>query len=267
MMEKSDKLVIKLVSNHVLLKRVKKNLILGISKKSGHNFYGRITVFCKGGLLKLKQRVIDFRRICESDGLILSIEKDWKRTGFVGLVYYSIGLFSYILLEDTLKMFSVVYKFPYYKIERVAKGMSFFLKDISVGSPISHIELIPGKGAQLCRSAGARCFIFSRDFLTNLFVLKLRSGVLMQVSSACVGMLGLISNSLNNQIIWKKAGFSRKMGVRPTVRGVAMNPCDHPHGGGEGKKSQLAAPKTPWGKLSKSVKTRNKKYKKLKRWI
>ena len=177
-------------------------------------------------------------------------------------------MFSYILLENSLKLFSTFSGFIFYKkdINKITmKGSSTFLKYVSIGVAIHHLENKPGSGAKFNRAAGTKCYIFFRDFINKIFTLKLKSGWLLKLSYYCIVVIGLVSNLNNKNLVIKKAGFKRKLGFRPKVRGVAMNPCDHPHGGGEGKKSQLASPKTPWGKATKFVSTR--KYKiKLKKW-
>jgi len=235
--------------NSSFIKRAKKNLILGFSNKSGHNFYGRITVFTKGGGMKKKLRILDYRRILYSKGVVISKERDWLHTGYVGCVCYYIGLFSYVILSKNFFIGSKWEGFNLFK-----KGSSNFLLNFNVGTYLNNIEIIPGKGAVLARAAGTSAFVYSKS--NNFIVLKLRSGLLKKLSNYCIGSLGIVSNSFHKYSKKKNAGANRILGNRPKVRGVAMNPVDHPHGGGEGKKSQPALPRTPWGKPSKWVKTK-----------
>lgn len=229
--------------------RVKKNLVIGFSNNSGRNFFGRITVFTKGGGLKKKYRVIDFKRILYSQGVVISKERDWVHTGYLGCICYYIGLVSYVILPKNFFVGSTWSGFNLFKI-----GSSNFLVNFNIGSYLNNIESIPGKGSIFSRAAGTSAFVYSKS--DSFVVLKLRSGLLQKLSNYCIGSLGVVSNSFHKYSKKKNAGSNRILGNRPKVRGVAMNPVDHPHGGGEGKKSQPALPLTPWGKPSKWVKTR-----------
>lgn len=242
------------IEKKIFFNRVKKNLLIGFSKRAGRNFFGRKTVFTQSGGLFKKMRVIDFFRNLNNNCMLLSIEKDIDRTAYIGLVYFENGLSTYFLLyHDILKLGSIIYGF----VNKFKKNASTFLFNVPTGNFIHHVELKPGLGAQLVRAAGTSCFLISEE--KDFVFLKMNSGWLLKISKFCVGITGIVSNIDNHITRWDKAGKTRNLGFRPKVRGVAMNPCDHPHGGGEGTGSPPAAHKTPWGKMTK-VPTKRKKY-------
>lgn len=230
-----------------LINKVKKQLIIGFSNRAGKNFFGRKTIFTQSGGLKFKLRLIDFKRNVVGNSLLLLIEKDINRTGLVGLICFSNGLFSYILLSSNkyIKNESFISGFiNYNKI-----GSSSFLKSIPTGNIVHHIEYVPTKICKLSRAAGVSSFLISRD--DKYSFLKMNSGWLLKLSNYCIGISGFVSNENHYITRLNKAGKTRKLGFRPTVRGISKNPCDHPHGGGEGRGSPPKAQRTPWGKLTK----------------
>lgn len=240
--------------HNFLINRIKKQLIIGFSKRAGRNFFGRKTIFTQGGGLKVKLRLIDFKRNLTGNSVLLSIEKDINRTGYVGLVCYTNGLFSYILLSS----------FSYLVGKSIINGFSnshkintaSFLYNIPMGNIVHHIESFPGSSGKLSRAAGTSSFIVSRD--DNYTFLKMNSGWLFKLSNYCIGISGNVSNENHYITRVGKAGKVRQLGFKPTVRGISKNPCDHPHGGGEGRGSPKKAQRTPWGKLTKVPTKRTK---------
>jgi len=230
-----------------LINKVKKQLIVGFFNRAGKNFFGRKTIFTQSGGLKFKLRLIDFKRNFVGNSLLLLIEKDINRTGFVGLICFSNGLFSYILFSaDNYKENSSFIK-GFCNFNKI--GSSSFLNSIPTGNIVHHIEYIPGKNCKLSRAAGVSSFLISRNDYFSF--LKMNSGWLLKLSNYCICISGFVSNENHYIMRIKNAGKMRKLGFRPKVRGIAKNPCDHPHGGGEGRGSPPKAQKTPWGKLTK----------------
>jgi len=244
------------IGEKFFVNRVKKNLLIGFSKRAGRNFFGRKTVFTQSGGLFKKMRVIDFFRVLNNNAMLLTVEKDIDRTGFVGLVCFENGLYTYFLLyHDIFKIGSFIHGF----VNKFILNSSTFLFNIPTGNFVHHIELKPGLGAKLVRAAGTSSFLISEE--KNYVFLKMNSGWLLKISKFCIAVSGIVSNIDHHIIRLEKAGKNRKLGFRPKVRGVAMNPCDHPHGGGEGTGSPPAAHKTPWGKMAKVPTKRTKRYK------
>lgn len=234
----------------------------GVSMSSGRNFSGRICVQHKGGASKNKILLVDRFRQINSYGIIIRILKDFYRTGFLGLVVYDNGLTSLILLSEGLV-----------KGDRLFSG-SIFMSNVGVGSTkqllnvklfdfINSLEIFAYSGFKFVRSAGNFCSIVSKENEKSL--VKLSSGWQLKLSNSCLVNLGVVSNTSNCFNVIKKAGVNRKKGIRPTVRGVIKNPCDHPHGGGEGKGSPPVAQVSPWGWLCKGTPTKNKKIDRVKR--
>jgi len=240
--------------HNFFINKVKKQLIIGFSKRAGRNFFGRKTIFTQGGGLKVKLRLIDFKRNFTGNSVLLSIEKDISRTGYVGLVCYTNGLFSYILLSSFSYTVgkSIINGFSNYHRLNAAS----FLFNIPTGNIVHHIESFPGSTGKLSRAAGTSSFIVSRD--ENYTFLKMNSGWLFKLSNYCIGISGNVSNENHYITRVEKAGKIRQLGFKPTVRGIAKNPCDHPHGGGEGRGSPKKAQRTPWGKLTKVPTKRTK---------
>jgi len=243
-----------------IIQRVKKNLILGYSNRAGRNFFGRKTILTQSGGLKSKLINFDFKRISFSKGVLLTIEKDINRSAFIGLICSNNGLFSYIILSDIhLELGDFIEGFSLFGDIKTAPT---FLKNIKAGNFLHHIECLPGEGAKLSISAGVGSFLFNKA--TDFSFLKMRSGWLIKLSNYCIALKGFVSNRGHFLVNLRKAGKSRHLGFRPRVRGIAMNPCDHPHGGGEGRGSPPKAHRTPWGNLTKSPTKIKKHYLKKK---
>lgn len=246
----------KLIKKHnFFFKRALLKLTFGLSSKVGKNFFGRITVFHKNSVYTKKKRIIDYKRILCSEGCLFSYELMPSHTGFLGVVFFFVGLLTYIIIPNNMQIGDHYngFSFLYYK----KLNYSAFLNVIPSGTWVHHIESKPGEGCIYARSAGLGGFIYSK--WKNFIFLKLPSGKLIRLSKYCVGVNGIVSNKDHHIKRIGKAGWNRLLGKRPTVRGVAMNPVDHPHGGGEGKKSKPVKQKTPWGKRAKFVKTVKKK--------
>ncbi len=236
--------------------RPEKSLVVSNSSSGGRNSYGRITAWKKGGGAKNKYRIIDFKR--SKDDMIATVQRieyDPNRSAFIALTKYDDGALSYIIAPQKLSIGDKV--ISSLKGTDIKIGNSMPIKSMPVGTIIHNVELKPGKGGQLARAAGAYAQLVSKD--TNYVTIKLRSGETRMILSLCRATVGAVSNPDNQNISLGKAGRSRWLGIRPTVRGVAMNPVDHPHGGGEGKTSGGRHPVTPWGKATKGKKTRRNK--------
>ncbi len=235
-----------------------RSLLASKKKNAGRNSYGRITVRHRGGGNKQKYRIIDFKRI--KDGMpatVIGIEYDPNRSANIALIQYEDGTKAYILAPVGLTDGDVVVSGEGADIK---PGNALFLKDIPVGTLIHNIELYPGKGAQLVRSAGTSAQLMAKE--DKYAQVRLPSGEVRMVRLDCKATIGLVGNQQHENISIGKAGRKRHMGWRPTVRGVVMNPNDHPHGGGEGKSPiGRPAPVTPWGKPALGLKTRKTKNK------
>jgi large subunit ribosomal protein L2 len=231
------------------------NLLAPKPKKGGRNNNGRITTRHQGGGHKQRYRLIDFKRNKEGiPGLVERIEYDPNRTAHIALIRYVDGERRYILAPNDFK---VGMEISAGAASLIKPGNALPLRNIPVGTVIHAIELKPGKGAQLARSAGAFVQLIARE--GDYATIRLRSGELRKVPVACKATIGVVSNNDHNLRSLGKAGASRWRGIRPTVRGVAMNPVDHPHGGGEGKTSGGRHPVSPWGVSTKGYKTRRNK--------
>ena len=231
-----------------------KSLTAGLSKKGGRNNTGRITMRRKGGGHKAKYRIIDFKRNNTESATVDRIEYDPNRSSYIALITYTDGTKSYILAPKDLKAGDQVISGEKKEI-RIGNCMP--MSDIPVGIDIHNIELKIGRGAQLARSAGSSTQIVGKS--DGYVAIKLPSGEQRKVREECRATIGILSNIDKKNQKLGKAGRKRWLGVRPSVRGVAMNPIDHPHGGGEGKTSGGRDPVTPWGKPTKGKKTRNNK--------
>ncbi len=230
-----------------------KSLLEPMKKKSGRNSYGRITVRHRGGGNRTKYRIIDFKRDKEAmNATVMTLEYDPNRSAFIALVQYEDGEKRYILAPHGLKVGDVVRAGADADIK---PGNALKLSDIPVGTFIHAIELYPGKGAQLVRSAGNQAQLMGKEGAYAL--IRLPSGEMRKVPIGCKAAIGQVSNIDHENVNYGKAGRVRHMGWRPTVRGSVMNPCDHPHGGGEGKSPiGRPGPVTPWGKPALGYKTR-----------
>src|ERR1700755_3008564 len=231
-----------------------KSLLVPLPKKGGRNVHGRITTRHQGGGHKRAYRIIDFRRY-DKDGVpakVAHIEYDPNRTARIALLHYADGEKRYIVAPKDLKQGDAVESGPTADIK---PGNNLPLRNIPVGTQVHGVELRPGGGAKLARSAGVGIQLLGRE--GQYATLRMPSGEIRRVDVRCRATVGEIGNADQSNINWGKAGRMRWKGKRPSVRGVAMNPIDHPHGGGEGKTSGGRHPVTPWGHLTKGVKTRS----------
>ena len=233
-----------------------KELVEVLKKHSGRNSYGRITVRHQGGGNRKKYRVIDFKRDkMDVPATVLRLEYDPNRSAYIALVEYTDGERRYILAPVGLNVGDTVLSSAAADIK---PGNALPLANIPVGTVIHNIELYPGKGAQLVRSAGVAAQLMAKE--NGMATVRLPSGEYRKVRLNCIACIGQVGNVDHANIAVGKAGRKRHMGIRPTVRGSVMNPCDHPHGGGEGKAPVgRPGPVTPWGKPALGLKTRNKK--------
>ncbi len=232
-----------------------RSLIAPLKKNAGRNSYGRITVRHKGGGNRRKYRIIDFKRDKQGVATVLTLEYDPNRSAFIALVQYEDGEKRYILAPVGLNVGD--------KIESGAQadikvGNALQLKDIPTGTIVHNVELYPGRGGQLARAAGNAAQLMAKE--NGLALLRLPSGELRNVPADCMATIGTVGNTDHENVKIGKAGRTRHLGIRPTVRGSVMNPNDHPHGGGEGKSPiGRPGPCTPWGKPALGYKTRDKK--------
>ena len=245
------------VTDYSCLSKVapERSLLEPMRKTSGRNSYGRITVRHHGGGQRRKYRVIDFKRNkLDMNATVLTLEYDPNRSAHIALVKYEDGEERYILAPNGLKVGDTICAGAEADIK---PGNALPLINIPVGTFIHNIELYPGKGAQLVRSAGNMAQLMGREGARVL--VRLPSGEMRYVPSDCMATIGQVGNIDHENVHLGKAGRKRHMGVRPTVRGSVMNPCDHPHGGGEGKSPVgRPSPVTPWGKPTMGYKTRAK---------
>ena len=232
-----------------------KSLLMPLKKKGGRNNNGRITVRHRGGGHKRRYRMIDFNRDKQNvPAKVATVEYDPNRSARISLLKYFDGEKRYILAPSGLGVGDVIISGENVDIK---PGNSLPLQNIPVGTLLHCVELRPGKGAQLGRSAGAAIQLMAKD--EGYAQLKLRSGEIRKVRIECMATIGTVGNMEHMNIKKGKAGRNRWLGQRPTVRGVVMNPIDHPHGGGEGKTSGGRHPVTPWGRPTKGAKTRKRK--------
>jgi large subunit ribosomal protein L2 len=232
-----------------------KALTEGLRKHGGRNNTGRITMRRRGGGAKRRYRIIDFKRgKLDMVATVERLEYDPNRTAFIALIKYEDGELSYIIAPQRLKAGDKVVAGE--KVD-VKPGNSMPMKNMPVGTIIHNVEMKPGKGGQLARAAGTYCQLVGRD--AGYALLRLASGEVRMVRAECRATIGAVSNPDQQNIVIAKAGRNRWLGHRPSVRGVAMNPIDHPHGGGEGRTSGGRHPVTPWGKPTKGKKTRQNK--------
>lgn len=232
-----------------------RSLLRPLNKKSGRNSYGRITVRHRGGGNRRKYRVIDFKRQkFDVKAKVISLEYDPNRSSHIALIEYADGEKSYIIAPNNLEVGQEVMSGPNADIK---PGNALALSNIPIGSFVHNIEMYPGKGGQLARSAGNMAQLMAKE--GKLALLRLPSGELRNVPIECMASIGQVGNLEHENVNIGKAGRKRYMGWRPTVRGSVMNPCDHPHGGGEGKSPiGRPGPVTPWGKPTLGYKTRKK---------
>ena len=235
--------------------RPEKSLVFLKKKTAGRNSAGRITIRHRGGGHKKKYRIIDFKRDrINIPAKVAAIEYDPNRSCFIALLNYADGEKRYILAPDGLKVGADLLSGPQAPAE---VGNAMPLENVPFGLFVHNIEIEPGCGGKLIRSAGCGAQLMSRE--GNFAQLKLRSGEIRQVNVKCMATIGRVGNPDHISVSDGKAGRKRWLGIRPTVRGVAMNPVDHPMGGGEGRTSGGGHPVSPWGKLSKGGKTRSRR--------
>ena len=232
-----------------------KTLTEGLSKSGGRNNHGRVTAFNRGGGHKRSYRLVDFKRTrFDIPATVERLEYDPNRTSFIALIKYADGELAYILAPQRLAVGDQVISGK--KVD-VKPGNAMPLASIPVGTIIHNVEMKPGKGGQIARSAGTYVQLVGRD--QGYALIRLSSGEQRMVRGECMASIGAVSNPDHSNITLAKAGRNRWLGKRPSVRGVAMNPVDHPHGGGEGRTSGGRHPVTPWGKPTKGKKTRANK--------
>lgn len=236
-------------------KKPEKRLVKGLKKSGGRNAYGRITVRHRGGGAARKYRIVDFAR-SERDivGKITAVEYDPNRNTRLALVAYKNGAKSYMLMPDGLTVGSMVLASE--KAEAKV-GNCLPLRNIPIGFTVHNIEITPGSGGKFARSAGTSVQFVAKT--EEHATLRMPSGEVRMVPLQCWATIGVLGNADYKNISWGKAGRKRHLGFRPTVRGMAMNPVDHPHGGGEGRSKSGSHPMSPWGKGSKGTRTRTRK--------
>ena len=236
-------------------KAPEKSLLEPLKKHSGRNNMGRITVRHHGGGTRKKYRIIDFKRQTEGVATVIALEYDPNRTANIALIQYEDGKKSYIIAPVELKVGD---KISAGADSDIKPGNALPIANIPVGTMIHNIELYPGRGAQLVRTAGAMAQLMAKE--NGMAQVRLPSSEVRLVRLDCMATIGQVGNIEHENVKVGKAGKTRHMGIRPTVRGSVMNPCDHPHGGGEGRSPiGRPTPVTPWGKPTMGYKTRNKK--------
>ena len=232
-----------------------KSLLVSLKKHAGRNANGRITVRHHGGGNRRKYRLIDFKRNIDAEGTVASIEYDPNRSANIALVKYEDGRKAYIIAPDGLRAGDSVKSS---ETADIKPGNCLPLSAIPLGTMVHNVELNPGRGAQLVRAAGMSAQVMAKE--NGYAQLRLPSGEVRMVRLACKATIGTVGNFDHENVSLGKAGKKRHMGIRPTVRGSVMNPCDHPHGGGEGKSPVgRPGPVTPWGKPAMGYKTRSSK--------
>ena len=247
-----------LTFEEITKKEPERSLVTDLRHKAGRNHHGKITVRHQGGGARRKYRIIDFKR--NKDGIpatVKAIEYDPNRTCFIALLYYADGEKRYILAPLGLKVGDTVMSGPDADIK---PGNCLPIENIPLGTLIHNIEFKPGHGGQMVRSAGTAAQLMAKEGVYAQ--VRLPSGEVRKVLTTCRATIGQVGNPDHENVRVGKAGRTRHMGIRPTVRGVVMNPCDHPHGGGEGRSPVgMPAPMSPWGKPTQGVKTRkHRKY-------
>lgn len=241
--------------SEITKKKPEKSLVTVLKKNAGRNNTGRITVRHHGGGNRQKYRIIDFKRNSEAINKVVAIEYDPNRTAYIALLQDESGKKSYIVAPDGLSVGDTLYAGEHADIKT---GNVLPISAIPVGTFIHAIELYPGRGAQLVRSAGAAAQLMAKE--NGMAQIRLPSGEVRLVRLDCKATIGQVGNLEHENIKLGKAGKTRHLGIRPTVRGSVMNPVDHPHGGGEGRSPiGRPSPVTPWGKPTLGYKTRNKK--------
>ncbi len=251
----SRRALVQVDRSHLYKGRPEKKLTEGLSKKGGRNNAGRITMRRRGGGAKRLYRIVDFKRNkFDVSATVLRIEYDPNRTAFIALIEYADGEKSYIVAPQRIGEGDTIISSM--DGADIKPGNCMPLRKIPVGTVIHNLEMKPLKGAQIARSAGAYAQLVGRD--GGFAQVRLKSGEMRLIPDTCLATIGAVSNADHSNINLGKAGRNRWLGRRPSVRGVAMNPIDHPHGGGEGRTSGGRHPVTPWGKPTKGARTRKK---------
>ncbi len=241
-----------LSSDDITTTKPEKSLVVGLKRKAGRNAYGRITVRHRGGGAQKSYRIIDFKRsVRDVEGRVSTVEYDPNRNVRIGLVAYTNGVKAYILLPEKVKVGTMV---SAGQDVEAKPGNAMPLRKVPVGFTIHNIEIRPGEGGTFARSAGTSAQVMAKtgDYAT----LRMPSSEIRLVHLDCWATIGELGNADYKNICWGKAGRTRHLGFRPSVRGMAMNPVDHPHGGGEGRSKSGSHPQTPWGKGCKGTRTR-----------
>jgi large subunit ribosomal protein L2 len=236
-------------------KKPEKSLMRPFPRSYGRNNHGRITAWCRGGGHKRRYRMIDFRRAKHGiPATVRAVEYDPNRSSRIALLVYADGEKRYILAPNGVKVGDVLMSGP---TAEVREGNCMPLRSVPLGTGVHNLELLPGKGAQVARSAGAECQLMAKE--GKHAHVRLPSGEVRMFSLDCYCTIGQVGNIEHENVVIGKAGRNRWLGWRPSTRGVAMNPVDHPMGGGEGRSSGGRHPCTPWGKPTKGYKTRRRK--------
>jgi large subunit ribosomal protein L2 len=244
-----------IVHSDMTKKRPEKSLLAPLHSTGGRNAYGRITCRHRGGGVPRLYRIVDFKRsVRDVEGVVAAFEYDPNRNVPIALIHYRNGAKTYILKPEGLAVGGKVLMSD--KAEAKI-GNSMPLRNIPIGFFVHNVELIPGSGGKFARSAGSSVQLVGKE--NELAILKMPSGELRTVCLDSWATIGVLSNADFRNMVWGKAGRRRYLGIRPTVRGMAMNPVDHPHGGGEGRSKSGSHPVSPWGKSCKGVRTRKRK--------
>lgn len=241
-----------LSSDDITTTKPEKSLVVGLKRKAGRNAYGRITVRHRGGGAQKSYRIIDFKRsVRDVEGVVTTVEYDPNRNVRIGLVAYKNGVKAYILLPEKVKVGTVV---AAGQDVEAKPGNAMPLRKVPVGFTVHNVEIKPEEGGTFARSAGTSAQVMAKtgDYAT----LRMPSSEVRLVHLDCWATIGELGNADYKNICWGKAGRTRLRGFRPSVRGMAMNPVDHPHGGGEGRSKSGSHPQTPWGKGCKGTRTR-----------
>lgn len=250
--------------NYTLYSYLSKNLKIGTSFLGGRNFSGIICIHNRSGGVKRNYCLIDFYRRINSFGLVYKIIKDLNRTAYIGAIIYENGLFSYIIISEGIQVGNKIYSGSKKNFRgRIKKGYAIALNYINLFTIVNNVEKKPYTGATIARAAGTSCLLVGKK--KENVILKVKSGWNIYISKYCIATLGNVSNTLHKFMNYKKAGRLINLGKKSIVRGLAKNACDHPHGGGEGRKSPPASPRSPWGWLTSGTPSNKKKYLKIKK--
>lgn len=242
-------------TSDITKKKPERSLVSTVRRSGGRNAYGRITIRHRGGGALKKYRIIDFRRsMRDIPGKVVAIEYDPNRNVRIALIVYANGAKRYILMPEGLKVGETIMAGEDVEVK---PGNAMPLRNVPVGFFVHNVEITPGSGGKLARSAGSSVQLMAKD--GDYAILKMPSSEVRMVPFDCWATIGALGTADFKNITWGKAGRMRHRGIRPTVRGMAMNPVDHPHGGGEGRSKSGSHPMTPWGKGCKGTKTRKRK--------